>query len=135
MERACYNAKSLAEWFAASGLVDAVGYPGLSDAPDYALATEQFAGSYGAMVTIRVGSKERAFSVIDHLKYPLKVSNIGDSKTLVLHPESTIFCHGSEEENRMAGVYPDLIRISVGIEDVEDLIDDFKQALEISREE
>ena len=135
MERACYNAKTLAEWFASSGLVDAVGYPGLPDAPDYALATEQFGGSYGAMVTIRVGSKERAFSVIDHLKYPLKVSNIGDSKTLVLHPESTIFCHGSEEENRMAGVYPDLIRISVGIEDVEDLIDDFKQALETSREE
>ena len=135
MERACYNAKTLAEWFASSGLVDAVGYPGLPDAPDYALATEQFGGSYGAMVTIRVGSKERAFSVIDHLKYPLKVSNIGDSKKLVLHPESPIFCHGSEEENRMAGVYPDLIRISVGIEDVEDLIDDFKQALETSREE
>lgn len=129
MERACYNALTLAKWFASSGLVDAVGYPGLPDAPDYELATKQFDGGYGAMVTIRVGSKERAFSVIDHLKYPLKVSNIGDSKTLVLHPESTIFCHGTEEENRKAGVYPDLIRISVGIEDAEDLIWDFEQAL------
>ncbi len=129
IERACHNALTLAEWFASSGLVDAVGYPGLLDSPDHALAAKQFDGGYGAMVTIRVGSKERAFSVINRLNYPLKVSNIGDSKTLVLHPESTIFCHGTEEENRRAGVYPDLIRISVGIEDVEDLIWDFEQAL------
>lgn len=133
MERACANALTLAKWFASSGLVDAVGYPGLADSPDYELATRQFNGGYGAMVTIRVGSKERAFSVINHLKYPLKVSNIGDSKTLVLHPESTIFCHGTEEENRNAGVYPDLIRISVGIEDVEDLIEDFRQALQCEK--
>lgn len=133
MERACYNAMTLAEWFASSGLVDAVGYPGLKGSPDHELATRQFNGRYGAMVTIRVGSKERAFSVINHLKYPLKVSNIGDSKTLVLHPESTIFCHGTKEDNRNAGVYPDLIRISVGIEDVEDLIEDFRQALQCEK--
>lgn len=133
MERACYNALTLAEWFASSGLVDAVGYPGLKDSPDYELSTRQFQKGYGAMVTIRVGSKERAFSVINHLKYALKVSNIGDSKTLVIHPESTIFCHGTEEGNRNAGVYPDLIRISVGIEDVEDLIEDFKQALQCEK--
>lgn len=130
MERACDNALALAEWFKDSGLVDAVAYPGLPDSPGHALATELFGGRYGAMVTIRVGSKERAFDVINRLKYPLKVSNIGDSKTLVLHPESTIFCHESEEDARRAGVYPDTIRISVGIEDIEDLIEDFEQALE-----
>lgn len=129
MERACYNAKTLAEWFEDSGLVEGVCYPGLTGNPDYELATRQFKKGYGAMVTIRVGSKERAFSVINRLRYPLKVSNIGDSKTLVIHPASTIFCHSTEEEMQAAGVYPDLIRISVGIEDVSDLIEDFRQAL------
>lgn len=130
MERACYNAKRLAEWMRQSGLVDAVSYPGLTDNPFYELATSQFEGKgYGAMVTVRVGSKERAFQVINSLKYPLKVSNIGDSKTLVIHPDSTLFCHSNEEEKRAAGVYPDMIRISVGFEDIEDLVEDFEQAL------
>lgn len=132
MERACYNAKRLAEWMKESGLVDAVSYPGLPDSPSYQLAESQFGGKgYGAMVTIRVGSKERAFQVINSLKYALKVSNIGDSKTLVIHPDSTLFCHSNEEEKLAAGVYCDMIRISVGIEDIEDLIEDFEQALKM----
>ena len=80
-------------------------------------------------MTIRVGSRERAFSIINSLKIPLIVSNIGDTKTLVIHPESTLNAHSTEEEKRDAGVYDDLIRISVGIEDIEDLIKDFEQAI------
>ena len=131
MERACANAAALARFFAESGLVDEVRYPGLPDDPGHEVAARQFGGrGFGAMVAIRVGSEERAFQVIDRLKYPLRVSNIGDTKTLVCHPSSTIFCEIGEEEQRAAGVMPDSIRISVGIEDAGDLVADFKQALE-----
>ena len=58
------------------------------------------------------------------------MSNIGDTKTLIIHPASTLNAHSSEKEKEAAGVYDDLIRISVGIEDVEDLIQDFKEAIE-----
>ena len=67
---------------------------------------------------------------INALKYPLKVSNIGDTKTLVIHPESTISVHSTEEEKKAGGVFDDLVRVSVGIEDIDDLIWDFKQAIE-----
>ena len=64
------------------------------------------------------------------LTIPKIVSNIGDTKTLIIHPESTLNAHSTEEEKADAGVYDDLIRISAGIEDVEDLIEDFTQALQ-----
>jgi O-acetylhomoserine (thiol)-lyase len=87
-------------------------------------------GGYGAILTLRVGSKERAFAIMNELKIPRIVSNIGDTKTLIVHPESTISAHSSEKEKREAAVYEDMIRVSVGIEDVKDLIEDFKQAIE-----
>ena len=68
--------------------------------------------------------------MINAMKLPLNISNIGDTKTLVIHPESTISAHSTLEEKEHAGVYEDLIRISVGIEDVEDLMEDFAQAVE-----
>jgi O-acetylhomoserine (thiol)-lyase len=111
-----------------------VNYPGLSDSPYHQLASRQFKGGYGAIVTVRVGSKERAFAIINSLKIPFILSNIGDTKTLVLHPASTIAVHLSKEEQLQSGVYEDLIRISVGIEDIEDLKQDFKQAIEQTNE-
>ena len=86
---------------------------------------------YGAILTVRCGSKERAFSVINHLKYGVNASNIGDIRTLVIHPASTIFCHNTEQERLDAGVYDDMIRISVGLEDAQDLIWDFEQAAQV----
>lgn len=129
MERACNNAYKLANFFKTCEKIDSVNYPGLESSPYNHIAKKQFKNGYGAMVTIRVGSKERAFSIINKLKYPLKVPNIGDTKTLVIHPASTIYTHSTEEEMENAGVYDDLIRISVGIEDIDDLIADFKQAI------
>lgn len=130
MKRICENALILAEHLEGHDRVDSVSYPGLPSSPYYDLVHRQFAGGMGGgLLTIRVGSKERAFSVIDHLKYALNISNIGDTKTLVVHPASTIFSHSSREEQEAAGVYEDLIRISVGIEEPEDLIADFDQAL------
>ena len=75
-------------------------------------------------------TKERAFAFINQLKYAINITNIGDTKTLVIHPSSTIYAHSNEEEQAKAGVYDDLIRVSVGIEDIEDLKQDFKDALD-----
>lgn len=129
MERACDNALALAEWLDGSGLVDEVGYLGLPGTPGHELAERQFGGRYGALLTFRAGSKERAFRFVDSVRYALRASNIGDVKTLVLHPASTIFAEVGEEERAVAGVFDDTIRVSVGIEDIQDLIDDFGQAL------
>ena len=68
--------------------------------------------------------------LINNLKYAANLANIGDTRTLVIHPMSTIYAFNNEKEIESAGVYDDLIRVSVGIEDIEDLIEDFKQALE-----
>lgn len=129
MERACANAFALAEWLRNTYPDMAVNYPGLADSPWHDIAKEQFANGYGAIVTIRAGSKERAFSIIDRLKLPYKLSNIGDTRTLVIHPASTISLHSTKKQREDAGVFDDLIRISVGIEDVEDLKEDFAQAI------
>ena len=69
------------------------------------------------------------FKLINSLKYALIATNIGDLRTLVIHPASTIYLHSTQEEQEHAGVYDDTIRISVGLEDVEDLIEDFTQAV------
>lgn len=129
MEKICKNAETLAQWFDQQEEIKKVQYPGLSDNPWYETAKQQFQHGFGGLITIRLGSKKRAFQVFDALKIPLKVSNIGDTKTLVIHPSSTIYAHSTEEEKIHAGVYDDLIRISVGLEDVDDLIEDFAQAL------
>ena len=80
-------------------------------------------------MTMRTGSKERAFEIINALQLPFILSNIGDTKTLVIHPASTIAVHLSKEDQIQSGVYDDLIRVSVGIEDVEDLMKDFANAI------
>lgn len=128
MERATSNALALAEFLSANEKVK-VTYPGLSFHPDYELATRQFNKRYGLMMTLRLGSTENAFKFINGLKIALNVSNIGDARTLVIHPYSTIFLHAGETEKEAAGVTEDLVRVSVGIEDIEDLKEDFEQSL------
>ena len=92
-------------------------------------AVKQLQNGFGAILTIRVGSRERAFGLMDALKIPYTLSNIGDTKTLVIHPASTISLHSTKKQQEDAGVFDDLIRISVGIEDIEDLTEDFAQAI------
>ena len=133
MQRQCDNALELARFLQGLGGDIEVNYPGLEESPYHESAEKQFRNGYGAIVTVRTGSKEKAFSIINSLKIPLIISNIGDTKTLVIHPESTIAAHISDEEKLQSGVFEDLIRISVGIEDVEDLKEDFKQAIENNR--
>lgn len=129
MECACSNALKLAEFLSQYDDVK-VNYPGLKSSKWHDTADEILENGYGAILTIRVGSKERAFDIINSLTIPKIVSNIGDTKTLIIHPESTLNAHSTDKEKEEAGVYDDLIRISVGIEDIEDLIEDFKNALD-----
>lgn len=129
MERLCDNAYILAEFLASQDGVT-VNYPGLKDNPYYDLTQEELGGKAGAIITIRVGSKERAFDLINHLQYATIATNIGDVRTLVIHPASTIYTHNTKAQREAAGVYEDSIRISVGIEDAEDLVEDFCQALQ-----
>lgn len=129
MERVCASANRLASYLKNCSKIKAVNYPGLPENPDHETAKRQFGDKYGAILTIRVGTKEKAFTLIDNLKYALNAANIGDSKTLVIHPASTIYAADTEEQKANAGVYDDLIRICVGLEDIEDIEEDFKQAL------
>ena len=129
MEKQCSNALALAKWLEENYPDITVNYPGLESSKWHSIAEGQFKNGYGAILTIRVGSKERAFEIMNKLTIPYILSNIGDTKTLVVHPASTISLHSTEKELEDAGVYDDLIRISVGIEDVVDLINDFKLAI------
>ncbi len=129
MDRQCSNALALATWLEETYPDITVNYPGLKSSKWNEIAEKQLKNGYGAILTIRVGSKERAFEVMNKLTIPYILSNIGDTKTLVVHPASTISLHSTPQELEDAGVYDDLIRISVGIEDVVDLINDFEMAI------
>lgn len=129
VERMCSNALELARFLEGHKEVAWVNYPGLSNNPYYEIANEQFGGKYGVILTIGAGSKERAFRVINNLKYYYNLANIGDIRSLVIHPASTIYTTCSPEEKALMGVEEDMIRVSVGIEDIGDLVADFDQAL------
>lgn len=128
MERICENADALAH---ALSQIDGitVNYLTLPDHPFHRYVDEQLNGYGGGILSFRVGSRERAFGIINALKYAMIASNIGDLRTLVIHPASTLYMHSSVEEREAAGVYDDTIRVSVGIEDKEDLIEDFLSAI------
>ncbi|MDO5783754.1 MAG: PLP-dependent transferase [Eubacteriales bacterium] len=130
MERQCSNALALAKALEQMDGIVLVNYPGLASSPWYETASRILQGGYGAILTIRLESREKAFQVINRLQYAVNITNVGDIRTLIVHPRSTIYAHTPEEACVHAGVTEDLLRISVGIEDVEDLIQDFAQALQ-----
>lgn len=127
-EKACENALNLATALMQNSNVE-VNYPGLKNNPYHELAKKQFNNRFGSMLTLKFGTREKALKFINSLKYALKVSNIGDVRTLAVHPASTIYHNAIEEEKINAGVTDDLIRVSIGIEDIEDLIKDFESAM------
>jgi O-acetylhomoserine (thiol)-lyase len=128
MERACQNALTLAEILSVQKKIR-VNYPGLKGNPYRKLAAEQFDNRFGTMLTINFDSKEQAFKFINSLRFALNESNIGDVRTLAIHPASTIYLNATAEEKLNAGVTEGLVRISTGIEDIEDLTADFLAAL------
>lgn len=130
MDKHCANGLRLATFLANHSVPVKVTYPGLSSHPQYLLAKKQFAGNFGGLVTFELRNQEEAFRVINSLKLAKNLANIGDIRTLVIHPASTIYCNLAQEQQRELGVTPGLIRVSVGIENPDDIIEDFNQALE-----
>ncbi|MBR2209604.1 MAG: O-acetylhomoserine aminocarboxypropyltransferase/cysteine synthase [Synergistaceae bacterium] len=126
MERICENAKALAEALNEFSYLN-VNYPLLND--NKKLASSQLGGMGGGILTFRANSKERAYKLINALKYAVKATSIGDTRTLIIHPASTIHRDNTQEQCEAAGVFDDTIRVSVGIEDSKDLIEDFTDAL------
>lgn len=129
MERHCSNALALARFLKDHPKVDWVSYPGLENSPHHAVATRLYGGRYGGLLTFGTGDKASAFRAINGLKLAKNLANIGDAKTLVIHPASTICADYNAEEKKLMGVTEDLVRVSVGIEDCRDIIEDFSQAL------
>ena len=132
MEKICNNADKLARALAKLDLD--VNYLTLDNHPYRALVDKELSGRGGGILSFRAGTKERAFRIVNSLKYALIASNIGDVRSLVIHPASTLYIHNSREEMEAAGVYDDTIRVSVGVEDVEDLIEDFTNAVRAANE-
>jgi O-acetylhomoserine (thiol)-lyase len=137
MQAHCRNALNIAEFLSDHPLVAWVNYPGLERSPYHALAKKQFRsidGRPGSSGILTFGIKaadpvKAGERFIDACEFLSHLANIGDAKTLVIHPASTTHRQLSEEELARAGVAPDMVRLSVGIEDVEDIRWDIDQAL------
>lgn len=129
VERTVENALRLARWFEQSEFVEKVAYPGLESSSYYTLAQKYLPNGFGGVLNIEVkGGTDAARQVIDELKLASLLANVGDAKTLVIHPATTTHEQLSAEEQQSAGVTPGLIRISAGIEHIDDIIADFEQA-------
>ena len=131
IERQTSNALELAKWLDSNSNVSSVNYPGLESDPYYSSAKKYTTGrGMGCMLMFSLnGGYENAVKFIDSLKLASHLANVGDSKTLVIHPASTTHQQLSEEEQLSAGVTPKMVRVSVGIEHIDDIKADFEQAL------
>ncbi|WP_290814299.1 O-acetylhomoserine aminocarboxypropyltransferase/cysteine synthase family protein [Halovivax sp.] len=131
MEKHCENALAVAEYLADHPAVSWVTYPGLEDHETHENATTYLDGGYGGIITFGLeGGYEAAEGVCNDVELTSMLANVGDAKTLIIHPASTTHQQLTEEEQLASGVTPELVRISVGIEDVEDVIADLDRALE-----
>ncbi len=128
MDRTCGNALALAQMLEADERVKAVHYPGLPSHPQHTLATEMF-HAYGSMFSFELKDGVDCHDFIDRLQLGIPASNLGDTRTLVIPVAQTIFHEIGLEARQKFGIAESLIRVSVGIEDTVDLLEDFKQAL------
>jgi O-acetylhomoserine (thiol)-lyase len=135
MEQHSRNALQVAEWLGTNPAVSWVKYPGLKSSPYYALSQKYLPEGQGSIVTFGIkGGREAGRKLIDSVKIFSHLANLGDAKSLIIHPSSTTHQQLSEEQQLDAGVTPDLVRLSVGIEDVDDLIWDLEQAIQSSQD-
>ncbi|MHC4115967.1 MAG: O-acetylhomoserine aminocarboxypropyltransferase/cysteine synthase family protein [Planctomycetota bacterium] len=130
MARHCENAQKLAEFLQSHPKVTWVNYPGLSKSPFRDRIDRFFGGLAGGLLTFGLGDEQRAFEFIDSVKLARNLANLGDAKTLVVHPASTIFHEFDADELGPMGVTAEMVRVSVGIEDFDDIKADFEQAIE-----
>ncbi|MHC4592232.1 MAG: aminotransferase class I/II-fold pyridoxal phosphate-dependent enzyme, partial [Planctomycetota bacterium] len=130
MERHMSNAQRLAEYLAGHEKVKWVNYPGLAASPSHEVAKRQFAGKgYGALLTFGLADEEACFGFVKNVKLAYHLANLGDSKTLVIHPYSSQYVSFTEEKRAELGIPAEMVRVSVGIEHPDDIIADFEQAL------
>jgi O-acetylhomoserine (thiol)-lyase len=130
MERHLANAREIATWLAAQPQVKWVNYPGLDASPSHDVASRQFAGlGFGGVLAFGLSDQAECFRFINSLKMVYHLANLGDCKSLVIHPYSSQYLSFSEELRQQLAITPDLIRLSVGIEAVEDIKADLAQAL------
>eukprot|EP00750_Incisomonas_marina_P013579 INCI17500.1.p1 GENE.INCI17500.1~~INCI17500.1.p1 ORF type:complete len:461 (-),score=82.14 INCI17500.1:200-1498(-) len=131
MERHCSNALKLAQWLKKDERIANVIYPGLEDHPYHETAKKYFReGTFGAVLAFEVvGGLEKGISVVDNVKLLSHLANVGDAKSLIIHPASTTHEQLEPDELTAAGVSATMIRVSVGIENIDDIIADIDQAL------
>ena len=131
IERRVENTKKITEFLNDHQQVSWVNYPGLKDNKYYELGQKYLPNGAGSIFTFGIkGGLEAGIKFIESLQIFSHLANVADAKSLVIHPASTTHAQLNEEEQKLAGVTPDMIRVSVGIEDVDDLIWDLNQALE-----
>ncbi len=131
MERHVQNSLALAQWLEAHPQVEFVWYPGLESSPYHTLAKKYLRNGFGGILNFGIkGGKENGRKFIDSLQLVSHLANMGDSKTLAIHPASTTHEQLTDEEQKAAGVEPNLVRISVGTEHIDDIKADFEQAFE-----
>lgn len=134
MERHCQNAQKVAEFLKAHDQVSWVNYGGLPDHPEHALAQRYFGGYPASILSFGIkGGREAGARFIDALQLVLRLVNIGDAKSLACHPATTTHRQLSPTELAAAGVGEDMIRLSIGLEHIDDILADLTQALDASR--
>jgi len=135
MRQQCRNAQKVAAWLADNPEVSWVNYPGLPSHPDHELAKRFFKEGFGAIIGFGLkGGKEAGVKLINSVKLISHLANIGDAKSLIIHPASTTHQQLTSQEQLSAGVTEDYIRLSVGLENVEDIIADLEQAIKTCQE-
>jgi len=136
IQRHSDNALAVARWLAKDERVEWVSYPGLENHPEHRNATKYLKGGFGGVLTFGVkGGHTVARALIDRVKLFSMLANVGDAKSLIIHPASTTHEQLTAEQQRAGGVTPELVRLSVGLEDIRDLIADLDQALGDARPE
>ena len=136
MPRHCENAQAIAEWLAGHDCVKWVNYPGLAGHPHHAAARKYLPGGCGGIVGFGIrGGREAGIRFINRVKLASHLANIGDARTLVIHPASTTHQQLSEEALVAGGISADLVRISVGLEDAEDVCADLDMALHAAQKQ
>ncbi len=131
MDRIVSNALELAKWLEKHPQVEKVNYPGLPSSPYHTLAKKYLKRGFGGVFNIELkGEKEQATKLVDSLQLISHLANVGDSKTLIIQPSATTHQQLTDDEQRAAGVLPNSLRISAGIEHIEDLKSDLTQAFE-----
>ena len=134
VDRHCQNAMTLATWLQQHESVTWVSYPGLADHPYHEQASKYLRGGFGSVLAFGIkGGAEAGAKFIDSVKLASHLANVGDAKTLVIHPATTTHQQLTSDEQRQSGVEEDLVRVSVGIEHVDDIKEDFEQAFSQAR--